>query len=385
MLRSRRSRSGAALAGIASVAALVAACGSSNGSDAAAGAATVTVTLTNDGCAPSPSRVAAGPVTFRIHNTTGDKVSEVELLRGGTVLGEKENLTPGLSGTFSLKMDAGDYVLVCPSAKADKFPFTVTGAAASTAALAPAVTARLDTAVDGYRAYVIEQVGHLVPATRAFTDAVRAGDIAHAQRLFAPARADYERIEPVAESFGDLDPQIDARVNDVDNPANWTGYHRIEKALWQDRSVTGMTPIADKLDADVAKLAARVRTATYQPAQLANGATELLNEIGSNKITGEEDRYSHTDLSDVRANVDGSKTAFTVLGPALQMIDRQLYATVTQRFGDVEASLRPYQGSYANSGYVDYSTVTADQRKVLTQKVDALAEPLSQVAAQVTG
>ena len=386
MHRSRWSRGIAGVAGIAAIAGFAAACSSSSssGTKAAAGATPVTITLTNDGCEPSPATVAAGPVTFTVNNTTGDKVSEAELLRGETIMGEKENLTPGLSGTFSLKIDAGDYTISCPDAKTDSFPFKVTGAATNTV-LDPVVSAKLGTAVAGYQAYVLDQVDKLVPATTAFTNAVRAGDIAKAKDLFAPARASYERIEPVAESFGDLDPQIDARVNDVDDPSTWTGFHRIEKALWADKSLANTKPIADKLDADVAKLAALVKNAKYQPAQLANGATDLLNEVASSKITGEEDRYSHTDLSDFRANIDGAKEAFSLLGPALTTINPQLYATVTQRFADVEDSLKPYQGDYVDSGYVDYSTVTDDQRKVLTQKVDALAEPLSQVAAQVTG
>jgi len=386
MHRSRWSRGVAGVAGIAAIAGFAAACSSSSssGTKAAPGATPVTITLTNDGCQPSPARVATGPVTFTVNNTTGDKVSEAELLRGETIMGEKENLTPGLSGTFSLKIDAGDYTISCPDAKTDSFPFKVTGAATKTV-LDPAVSAKLDTAVAGYQTYVLDQVDKLVPATTAFTNAVRSGDVAKAKDLFAPARASYERIEPVAESFGDLDPQIDARVNDVDDPTTWTGFHRIEKALWADKSLANMKPIADKLDADVAKLAALVKNTKYQPAQLANGATDLLNEVASSKITGEEDRYSHTDLSDFRANIDGAKEAFTLLGPALQTINPQLYATVTQRFADVEDSLRPYLGDYVDSGYVNYSTVTDDQRKELTQKVDALAEPLSQVAAQVTG
>jgi iron uptake system component EfeO len=381
---SRWFRRVAGVAGIAAIASFATACSSSSGTKAALGATPVTITLTNDGCQPSPATIAAGPVTFTVNNTTGGMVSEAELLRGETIMAEKENLTPGLSGTFALKIDAGDYTISCPDATTDTFSFKVTGAASKNA-LDPTVSAKLDAAVGGYRAYVLDQVDKLIPATTAFTNAVRSGDIAKAQNLFAPARSYYERIEPVAESFGDLDPQIDARVNDVDDPSTWTGFHRIEKALWADKALATMKPIADKLDADVAKLAALVNTATYQPAQLANGATDLLNEVASSKITGEEDRYSHTELSDFRANIDGAKEAFSLLAPALRTIDPQLSATVTQRFTDVEDSLTPYQGDYAGSGFVNYSTVTDEQRKVLTQKVDALAEPLSEVAAQVTG
>ncbi len=50
--------------------------------------------------------------------------------------------------------------------------------------------------------------------------------------------------------------------------------------------------------ADVNTLSSGVQDIQLQPAQLANGAVELMNEVSNSKITGEEDRYSHTDLSD---------------------------------------------------------------------------------------
>jgi iron uptake system component EfeO len=363
---------------------LAAGCG--KGDDAAAkGATKITVTLTDSGCKPSPSSIKAGPATFQIKNGGTSKVSEAELQKkDGTIMGEKENLSPGLSGTFSLKLESGKYVMYCPNAKTEKWTFAVSGSAAS-ASSDPAVAKALSDATKGYQTYVIGEVAKLVPATKAFDDAVRAGDIAKAEQLYAPARAYYEEVEPVAESFGDLDPDVDARVNDVSDPSQWTGFHRIEKALWQDRSVAGMTPIANKLDADVAKLQKLVATATYQPAQLANGATELLNEVASSKITGEEDRYSHTDLSDFEANVVGGQKAFELLKPALEKTDPDLASSVETQYANVLAALAPFKGSYAGTKYVDYSTVSEAQRRTLTQKVDALAEPLSQVAAKVTG
>jgi iron uptake system component EfeO len=365
-------------------AALTAACAKDDNATPAAGASggthKVSVELTDDGCKTEPSTIPAGPVTFEIKNTGATKVTEAELLKDDTIMGEKENLAPGLSGTFSLKLAAGKYQMYCPSAKTEKTDFTVTAGAAGPSADA-AVAGQLKTATDGYHTYVVAEVDKLVPAAKTFTDAVRAGNIPAAQAAFAPARYFYEEVEPVAESFGDLDPDIDARDGDVDDPTKWTGFHRIEKALWQDKSLPGMAPLADKLDADVAKLKTLVATAAFQPAQLANGATELLNEVASSKITGEEDRYSHTDLSDFEANVIGGQKAFTLLQPALQKIDANLAATVQQRFQDVLDSLKPYK---QGNGYVDYTTVSEDKRKALTQKVDALAEPLSQVAAKVT-
>jgi iron uptake system component EfeO len=361
----------------------VAACAdksSSSDSAAAPGAATVNITLTDDGCTASPATATAGPINFQIKNSGATKVSEAELLREDTIMGEKENLTPGLSGSFSLKLEAGKYSVYCPNAKTEKTDFTVSGSAAA-GTTDPAVATALTDATTKYQQYVAAEVDKLLPATKTFTDAVRGGNLAAAKAAFAPARYYYEEVEPVAESFGDLDPDLDARIDDVDNPADWTGFHRIEKGLWEDKSTKGLAPIATKLDQDVAKLKTLVATVKFQPAQLANGATELLNEVASSKITGEEDRYSHTDLSDFEANVIGGQTAFQLLQPALQKIDPTLSTTVQQQFAAVLDSIKPYK---KGNDYVDYSTVTEDQRKALTQKVDALAEPLSQVAAKVT-
>ena len=371
-------------AGLVAVGLLAAGCQKGGDDAAAKGATTVQITLTDQGCKPSPAKIKAGPVTFAVKNENASKVSEAELQQHNVIIGEKENLTPGLSGSFSLKLKSGKYQLYCPNAKTERWDLQVTGTAAD-GSQDPAVRRALGSATSGYHDYVVAEVDKLVPATKKFTDAVRSGDLARAKQLYSPARYYYEEVEPVAESFGNLDPEVDARANDVTDPARWTGFHRIEKALWQDRTTDGMKPVADKLDADVARLKKLVATAKYQPAQLANGATELLNEVASSKITGEEDRYSHTDLNDFEANVTGGRKAFDLLKPALAKTDPDLAKQVSSAYQQVFAALDRYRGDYAGTHFVSYDTVGQSQRRVLTQKVDALAEPLSQVAAKVTG
>ena len=143
-----------------------------------------------------------------------------------------------------------------------------------------------------------------------------AGELDKAKGLYATARIPYERIEPVAETFGSLDPEIDARENDV--PANeFEGFHRIEKALWEEEGLKGMAPVAEDLLADVEELAEKVETVELEPEQIANGANELLAEVSASKITGEEERYSHVDLVDFEANVEGSEAAFEAVKPLL--------------------------------------------------------------------
>jgi iron uptake system component EfeO len=379
-MRSIPRRSVAVVLGGFSVGLLVAACGSSGNTQAAAPTeqqATVNVALSDAGCQPTPATVPGGPVTFAITNAGSGAVTEAELQQDGKIIGEKENVTAGVDGNFALRLGAGSYSLYCPGAKQDTWTFTVSGANAAPTA---AADTSLTDATSKYHDYVVAEVVALTTTTKAFTDAVRGGDMAKAKTLFAPARVHYEDIEPVAESFGDLDPNIDARIDDVPDAAQWTGFHRIEKALWVDNSLAGMAPMADKLDADVATLKSKVATNTYQPAELANGASDLLTEVSTTKVTGEEDRYSHTDLWDFAANIAGAREAFELLKPALAVKDAPLAQQLDARFTDVTARLAKFaQGD----GYVDYSTVGDADRKVLAQSVNALAEPLSQVAAKV--
>ena len=71
---------------------------------------------------------------------------------------------------------------------------------------------------------------------------MKAGDIEAAKKAYANSRIGWERTEPVAESFGDIDPKVDLREDGLeegqDLEKDWTGWHRLEKALWQDKKIT---------------------------------------------------------------------------------------------------------------------------------------------------
>jgi iron uptake system component EfeO len=339
----------------------------------------VKIALSDAGCEPQPASVPAGPVKFAVTNAGSSRVTEIEVLHDGRILGEKEGIKPGVSGDLVLRLQGGGaYSIHCPGGATNRWAFTVTDRSGhpDTATANTSLAA----ATQGYHDYVVSEADQLATTTKQFTDAVRAGNVDAAKQAYPLARVHYERIEPVAESFGDLDPSIDARIDGVPNPADWTGFHRIEKALWQDKTLDGMNPIADKLDADLATLKAKVAAESFQAAQLANGAGELLNEVSTTKVTGEEERYSHTDLWDFAANVDGARKAFELLKPTVTAKDADLAQQVDARFADVADKLSKYR---QGDGYVDYSTVPDDQRRVLANSVNALAEPLSRVAAVV--
>lgn len=370
------------IACLASAAAL-AACGS--GGDEAA--KKVNVSLVDAGCSPDNINLQSGPVTFKVTNDGTSKVSEMEVKdTGGTILGEVENVVEGVPGDFTLTLQPGDYVLNCPNGDTeDQGTLTVTGKHVATSGAGGASAATLKKATDGYRTYIEDKTQELQAGVAEFSAALKAGDVARAKQLFGPVRRNYEAIEPVAESFGDLDPRIDARINDVANPKQWSGFHRIERTLWQDDTTKGTEPYAKQLVADVNALAAKEKTIQLQPAQLANGAVELLNEVANSKITGEEDRYSHTDLSDFAGNLEGSKTAFELLVPALvETGNKDLADTINQRFATVEKGLDAYKRP-TPLGYALYDELTPADKRKLAQDIDALAEPLSTVAITVIG
>jgi iron uptake system component EfeO len=356
-------------------AALLSACGDSD----TKGGETVNVGISDAGCSPANLKLTAGPKNFVIKTTGSGKVTEYEILDGTRILGERENLTPGVEGKFSLNLPAGEYSSYCPNGTSAEYgKVVVSGTGGSTGA----ASKNLKEATAGYNDYVNEQTALLVKRTAAFTAAIKAGDTEKAKSLFATTREPYETIEPVAESFGSLDPEIDARENDVAKGDKWTGFHRIEKTLWEDNTTEGLGTYADKLNADVQKLQTKAKKTTYQPAELANGSTGLLDEVSKSKITGEEDRYSHTDLYDFAANVDGSQAAFKLLAPAVSEKDPELVNEINDRFADVDKALLQYRSDNGN-GYVLYTDLTPADTKKLSQSIDALAEPLSKVGSQV--
>ncbi|MFU1793580.1 iron uptake system protein EfeO [Paenibacillus azoreducens] len=246
-------------------------------------------------------------------------------------------------------------------------------APADNAGTAPASAPDFSAATKQYRSFAIEQCDLFVKETEKFTNAVKAGKLEEAKQLYAPARAYYERIEPVAESLGDLDPNIDARINDVD-AAEWRGFHRIEKALWEDKTTAGQEGYADQLLKDAQLLRAKIETIDLDASLMVTGAVELLNEVSSSKVTGEEELYSHTDLYDFAANVEGAEKIFEILRPELAKKDAGLEKEIGERFAALKQELGAFK---KGDGYVDYTELNQDQIRKLSQNLDALAEPLS--------
>jgi iron uptake system component EfeO len=363
----------------AAVAAGLTACGDDKPADS--GAKTegkITVTATDTECKLARTEAPAGTVTFTVSNK-GTKVTEFYVYASGDrVMSEVENIVPGISRDLHVELPAGTYETACKpgmSGKGIRGAFTVSGEAKPLNA-----DAKLAEATASYQRYVRSQTAALIDKTTEFVNAVKAGDVEKAKALFPVARTYWERIEPVAEIFGDLDPAIDGREDALEPGQEFTGYHKLEKDLWETKNIAGSGPVADRLLEDVKKIVDQANSTTLSPLQLANGAKELLDEVATGKITGEEDRYSHTDLWDFRANLEGSKAAIAALRPVLEERDPALVKTLDEQFAATEAVLDKHR---KGDGWRLHNELSEAELKELADSINALGEPVSKVAAAV--
>ncbi len=355
-----------------------------------AGDGKIAVTSTDDGCNVSAAEAPSGNLSFAVKND-GSKVTEFYLYGsdGLRIVGEIENIGPGLSRDLVVTAGPGSYITSCrPGMKGEgiRSDFKVTDSGKDVQ-ITGVDQATINQAVASYTAYVRDQTSQLVDQTTEFVNLYTAGKDDEARALFPVARQHWERVEPVAESFGDLDPKTDAREADLEPGQKWTGWHRIEKDLWPPASgYTALTPAqrkvyANDLLANVKTLDKRVQTLKLTVDQIGNGSKGLLDEVASGKITGEEDIWSHTDLYDFQANVDGARVAYEDLKPILDVKNKSLSDTIQQRFSQLQALLDKYRDG---DGFVFYDKVTEAQRKELSDAVNALSEPLSKMTGAIT-
>ncbi|MEV4509509.1 iron uptake system protein EfeO [Dactylosporangium sp. NPDC049525] len=364
----------------AAAALTLAGCGGDSKDDAkpAAGNGKIAVTATDTECKVEKTEVTSGPITFAISNK-GAKVTEFYVYASGDrIMGEVENVAPGLSRELIVELPAGTYETACKPGMIGK---GIRGGFKATGEAKPLTDdAKLAQATQDYQRYVKSQTGALITKTTEFVDAVKAGDIEKAKALFPIARTYWERIEPVAESFGDLDPAIDAREADLEAGQEWTGFHKIEKDLWVTKDVSKSGPTADKLLADVKTIVDKSNSVELSPLNLANGAKELLDEVATGKITGEEDTFSHTDLWDFAANLEGSRAAIAALRPVIEEKDAALAKTLEDKFAAAQAELDKHRNG---DGWKFHNELSEADLKALADSINALAEPISKVAPLV--
>lgn len=355
----------------------------------------IKVSSTESECKVSATEIKAGNTVFNVTND-GSQVTEFYILAedGLRIISEVENIGPGITRDLTVTLSEGNYKTACkPGMVGDGIRGDLTVTANPDAQEVSADEQKLrEDAQTQYAAYTKDQIDQLVTATESFAEAYKSGDDDAAREQYAPARLHFERVEPVAESFGDLDPALDAREADLEEGQEWTGWHRIEKDLWQPtaeendgKKYTPLTDaeraeVADKLVEDTKSLQEKSRDLALTVDQIGNGAKGLLDEVAASKVTGEEEIWSHTDLSDFQGNIDGAKVAYDVLKPIAEKKDAELTKDLDKKFADVQQLLDQHS---TDGTFVSYEELSEDQVRELSDAIDSLSEPLSKLTGTV--
>jgi len=245
----------------------------------------------------------------------------------------------------------------------------------------------LDKATSEYKTFVEGQIDQLLTDTEKFASLLKEGKLDEAKKIYPLIRMSYERSEPIAESFGESDVKIDFRLADYmdenKTEEGWSGFHRIEKILWEQNTTSGTETYANQLVNDIKELKAKVATVEVTPDMMLTGAVDLLNEVATSKITGEEEIYSHTDLYDFRANIEGAEKIFQLFKPLIKNKDEKLVASLEKEFKNVNSLLDKHMTD--SQHYKLYTDLTKEDTKELAEAVTKLGEPLSQMGVILNG
>lgn len=334
----------------------------------------IVVNIHPHSCEPNALTVPAGRASFRIVNRS-ERAVEWEILDGVLVVEERENIAPGLSQVINANLQPGDYAITCGLLSNPRGTLHVTPTAASDAAAKakPSMVAFVGP-LSEFRVYLAVQGSALIKAATALNQAIASGDLEQAQALYLPARAAYQRLAPAAQRLAELDNHINARADYFEkreqDPA-FVGFHRLEYALFEQRKLDDVAPIAQRLLADVTVLKQQLLAQSLPPEQLVSILVRNLNSLADVRAgSGEEERYSHSDLNGFAANTQTARKVVDLLRPMLSKSAADVLANVDQAMSDFDNQLNAFKSA---DGYVSYDAVTAAQRQQIAAKAKALA------------
>ncbi|WP_117147789.1 iron uptake system protein EfeO [Pseudomonas coronafaciens] len=328
-------------------------------------------------CEPNALTVAAGNNAFRIVNRS-ERAVEWEILDGVLVIEERENIAPGLSQVINANLAPGDYAITCGLLSNPRGTLHVTPTAESDAKARarPSMTAFIGP-LSEYRVYLSLQGSALIKAVIALQQAIDAGDLSAAQAAYLPARTAYQRIAPVAQRFSELDNAINARADYYEKreqDPGFTGIHRIEYALFEQRTVDGLSPVASRLQNDVTQLKQQLMAQSLQPEQLADIAVRTMRSLSDVRSNGEEERYSHSDLNGFAANLEGTRKIVDLLRPLLIRSAGDMLQKIDVATADLDTSLKALRTA---DGYRSYEQVNTAQRQQIAAKAAAVADAIN--------
>ncbi|MCW2948924.1 MAG: hypothetical protein JWR24_5641 [Actinoallomurus sp.] len=312
----------------------------------AAASHSVAIEAAVSGCGSGWAHPRAGRQTLLLRNS-GSTVAGVTLIdpASGAVYAEMEGLGPGVTRRLRVTLGGGTYAFRCADDGSGD-PVTgprarIAGPAGGGPAIMPVTENDLYAPAKSYQAYVSAGLDRLVARTDALRAAVHDGDLAAARAAWTPAHLAYERLGAAYGTFGDFDGKIDGSPEGLPEGVHderFTGFHRVEYALWHGESASAVGKAADRLAGDVHGLKAGFPDQRIAPGDLPLRAHEILENTLQFQLTGDADQGSGTTLRTAAANLEGTREVLGVLRPLLRPRYPAL-PTVDTWLGRMEAML----------------------------------------------
>ncbi|MDO4637682.1 MAG: iron uptake system protein EfeO [Lautropia sp.] len=343
----------------------------------------ITVTIQGRSCTPNEITVPAGPHTFRIVNHS-DRALEWEILDGIMVVEERENIAPGFTQSMKVRLRPGDYDITCGLLSNPRGKLHVT-ASTETEAARPSAVNFLG-ALAEYRFYLVSQSSQLQEATEELVNAIRTGSLAEARNRYAPAHQLYKRIEPMAEMFSDLDQRINGRAEYFEkrqaDPA-FRGFHRLEYGLFgqQGNDLRALLPIAEQLLSDLGTLRERLNALDIPPERLSSSAAKLLRRTADNLPAGGEERWSHTEASDLQGTLDGTRKLAMLVAPLLARPAPALRQAIDSGYAAFNRALDPYRLKGEQGEGFRAEILSDSERKAVAMPINQLADTMGKANA----
>jgi iron uptake system EfeUOB component EfeO/EfeM len=332
----------------------------------------IMVTVTDEACEPAELTVPAGKATFRIHNAS-ERPLEWEILDGVMVVAERENITPGLNAILTPRLKAGTYDITCGLLSNPRGKLTVVATAASEAAKAAPELRHFIGPLSEYQVYLSRRSNELAAATATLSERVAAGDVEGAKAAWLAARQPWRQLAPVTGRIADLvnsmDPLAEYLAQREADPA-FIGFHRIEYALWSEGTTEGLAPVAAELATAAATVKDRVKQAKPGPADLAGNAASLAARV-ADQAAASQTPYSHSDLAEYSADLDGITKSAIVVEPLVREANPATADALTSALDAARATL---DGLKLDGAFPSYDTVDDAGRKKISEAFARVAD-----------
>jgi high-affinity iron transporter len=364
---------------------VVAAWALAGGSGATGAPATAPITVSGYNCAPGWTLPPSGQHQLTVVNS-GSSVVDVTLVGASNslVFGEIDAMGPGVTRTLTVVIPPGRYRIRCSyseNASILSSAVTVTGPPVSGAhPYLPVTYNQMAPAVTAYRNSVSVGLVTLAAATDQLHSLAQSGSGAATKAAWLVAHLDYERLGAAYGAFGNFADEIDGRPNGlplgVDDPG-WTGFLRLEYALWHDQPQPIVATVADTLDQDVHGLVAAFPDQTIEANDLSLRTHEILENTLQFQLTGQSDQGGHTTLATALANVSGTQLTLGAIAPVLAPRDPALLASATTDLHRLASLLATYR--HPDGTWAPLQSLSRSQRQILDAAMGTYLETVSPV------